>query len=642
MFARQSTRTRGTPNGTDFIARRALMTAKTGGGAAKAAGFDLIRPIDGTSDDWPTLIPRITANAALGITSILAPGLAGQHFVCQTPSLVWPSNSVVLGTPDTVIDVTLPNTFGEDIAIFHQIFVSTTQVALAADTVPGSRVLHLASGAFANGQRILVVGNGTTPASQVGSTYRIESGGGTTTLELDRPFQYPWTVANEAYAVAVLSQPENIFIDGRGMTMRGAALGMQYFTGALNCHIANVTYDATGQSDVLLGFDYDTFCVACSWTNVAVTNGIGVHDPFSTWGNEDILITHCTVDGTSAQGFVFIDSALVVLDECETTGSQQSGIGFTNSYGAQLATSCWNCRVIGGSYNASTGSGIDVTDYCRNIFIGGGVQCLGNTNEGILIGIVVSGTINGTLIDGVVCDHNANGILVGAGSIGTIIANASTSACSYGIVANTECVIQGHTTLGGNTFAALTTNHTTGFVSVVGFDYTVDGSASAFISAHTGTTSMQGGFVRHTAASDAFELLSGVLELSDTALVGTAPGQGFLFSGATLRLGNGCRFSGYNAGNLFVCFDTGWISPSITDLSSTAPANMFGFTANGATPVAVPFPDLKSTDSIHLERIGGTNTVAAGSPTITKTPGTGFSYVWGVGDASVFNFRILG
>jgi hypothetical protein len=616
-----------------------------GGGSniPKVSGFDLIRPIDGTTDDWPTLIPRITANAAIGITSILAPGLAGQHFVCQTPSLVWPSFSVVLGTPETVIDVTLPNTFGEDIAIFHELSVSGTTTALAADTVPGSNVATFVSSLpAANGDRILIVGNGSVSASQSGSTYEVVSGGGTTSVTLDRPFQYPWKVANAIYAARINSQPTGIYIDGRGMTIRGAALGMFYFTGALDCHIANITYDAIGATGVLLGFDFDVFCVGCSATNVRVVNASGVDLPFSTWGNESTQFSRCVIDGVSQQGFVFIDSALIDLNPCETTGSQQSGVAFTNSYGATLGTACTNCRIIGGEYNGSTTSGVEVTDYCRGIFVGGGAQFLGNTNYGVIIEMVVGGTVIGTIIDGVVCEYDAGGgILVGSSAVGTIVSNVSTSLCGYGILADSECIISGHTVLGGNSFAAIICNHATGVVSVSSFDYTVDGSASAWIGSHAGTTIMQGGIVRHTAVSQAFEILAGVLALSDTSLVGTAPGQGFLFSASTLRLGNGVRISGYNAGNAFVCFSTGWISPSITDLSSTAPANMFGFTASGATPVVWPFPDLKATDSIHIERIGGTDT-SVGSMQVAKTPGTGVTFTPAAGNLGVFNVRVEG
>jgi hypothetical protein len=121
--------------------------------------------------------------------------------------------------------------------------------------------------------------------------------------------------------------------------------------------------------------------------------------------------------------------------------------------------------------------------------------------------------------------------------------------------------------------------------------------------------------------------------IEDTTVEGSAAaasGTGITSSvaGGTYRINNGCNFA--------ACLQPVNLTPGTL-------LNRGTLIANGATtPVAVSFPDLRSTDDVSLERVTTGGTPSALLPLITKTPGTGFSFTGAALDTSNYAWRIAG
>ena len=279
--------------------------------------------------------------------------------------LIIPSNTVLAGSPGTVLMSALTPTGGQTQAIFWCGIPVHIGIGTISATPGRSNV-------------VVVTGwSGTAPAAgqilgfQSGnsfSTYDIVavSGAGPFTCTLDRTIVPPFQAGNSAITYA--TQPANIAIYGNGMRLRGLVdryieLGAvhrgliedvhmdrvgdgfptapangsgSFDTGGRDCHWRRCTVDLTGRNDAVFGLGLESIDVG-SMTDCQVTGGdTGFYAPDCV----GVTITRCHARrvgrGTGSGSGFFIGKSGTgagsydcALTDCEATGCQ---------FGASLST----------------------------------------------------------------------------------------------------------------------------------------------------------------------------------------------------------------------------------------------------------------------------------------------------------------
>lgn len=116
-----------------------LPTSSSSGGDTVEA-----RPINGVSDDWPTLFGVIIPAAKLlGKSVTLLPGKNGERWQAKTPQLM-PSSIKLIGTPQTVIQQTLPDVYASGAFTTGEQYIAPYAL-MTADTAPGSDIISVTS-----------------------------------------------------------------------------------------------------------------------------------------------------------------------------------------------------------------------------------------------------------------------------------------------------------------------------------------------------------------------------------------------------------------------------------------------------------------------------------------------------------------
>jgi hypothetical protein len=608
--------------------------------------FVFVYPIDGTTDDWPSLIATMNANAYKKII-VMLPGPAGQQFQCKSTQNI-PSGTTVWATPGTIVNSTLP---AGGLSILNCPFfigpspVASTQRAIFGNNVPGADTITLVGHFVSAGQTINLTNvNGFFGAQYVVLT--ATPSGANTIVKVDRSILYTFRQSNgDFYLVnATTSQfpsgrGQDVRVFGNGMKIQGTGYAPFELFGAYRCFIKDVEIRGTFNAGVVM--DNALWCVLedLFTTNSAIP-GSGVSYGFFLEGEKNTAHRCTAVDYADggAFGFGFQSGVLASIVDCKTYNCN-NGVSFS-SEGAtvdQYSVGFGN-QVIGGSFSGgSTGIAVSRGNRASKIV---GAACNFNSNSGIWLH-GPSGSdpaVSATFISAVDCSKNSTGFILDPLVKGTIIQGMDCTDCGIGLDWEDEL-----------TFSGLIVNSTLGTSGpVINFNDSKPSAAPSgeltgfrITCSTPGTVAIQGGSAGTTAAR---------LKVTDGTIRPAVGGQGFFMGGANVVVsiadvtidGAAGGVSGISGQNNVVYR----IGSNVNASNCASPFNTTScvfnrgtFTATGATPVTIPFADANTLDWCDVRAIAGT---PAAAPIVAFVPGTGYSSTSAAGDTNTYAYYIGG
>jgi hypothetical protein len=609
--------------------------------------FVFVYPIDGTTDDWPSLVATMAANAYKKII-VMLPGPAGQQFQCKSTQNI-PSGTTVWGTPGTIIHSTLPNGFS---ILNCPFFVGpspagSTQRAIIGNNTPGLNTITLAGHFVSIGQVI----NLTNVNGFFGAQYVITDtavSGANTIVTVDRAILYTFRQSNgDFYLINTTSSPyptgrgQDVRVMGNGMQFQGSGYAPFELFGAYKCLIKDIEMVGTYSAAVVMDN-----ALECTLEDIFTTNGAapgaGLYG-FFLEGEKNTAI-NCTAIGYTdggSFGFGFQSGVLASIVNCKTY-SCNNGVQFS-SEGAtidQFSVGFSN-QIIGGTFSGgSVGVSIGRGNRASKIV---GAACNFNGTAGIWLH-GPSGSdpaVTSTFISNVDLSKNpATGFILDPLVKGTIVQGMDLTDCGIGMDWEDELTLSG-----------LVVNSTLGTTGpVINFN---DSKPSAAPSGEltdfritcttNGTIAIQGGSAGATAAR--LKVTDGTIKLPNIS------GQGFFMGGANVVVsiadvtidGTGGTGTQGIAGHNSVIYRIG---ANVNATTCTTPFNSSGvvanrgtYTATGATPVTIAFADANTLDWCDVQAIVGT---PAPAPIVAFVPGTGYRSTSAAGDTNTYAYYIGG
>jgi parallel beta-helix repeat protein len=359
-----------------------------------------LRPLGAEQDDWPRLM-AIAQQNAYHTSIVLLPGLNGEPWLCRSV-VDTPSGTTFIGTPDTRIEVSLGTANVSDAAFQQSPYFEAIGSPLAEDTVQGSPKITVMS-PVPRGSVIAL----STRSGQRGSAYTVKRvrGSGPCELTLDRPVLLQYLAEEGAHVTVFKSRAENITIRGEGMVMSGVAANYINFVAAYRCFVGDITFDASAgvvpESHGGCAL-YDTFSVDSVFAGLRARINAKVAVRLASC--ENCVIVDCVVSNAGI-GIGLTDCARCLVTNCDSSDNNANGV-LLFSDGSDLG--CESCAILGGTYN-------------RNAY---GIECGYGTAR--------------TTIEGVACNENMYGILLGAvgnGGAGTA-PSRDTRVCQSTFTAN--------------------------------------------------------------------------------------------------------------------------------------------------------------------------------------------------------------
>lgn len=567
--------------------------------------------------DWATFIALVNAQAALGRAVQMGPGT----WTCDA-AVALAANAHIIGGPAVVIDSTMTLTGGFAEFVFYK-FVTVGAVAatLSANAVIGAKTLSV-SASIAAGTRIWVGQTAGTGHTYLASQYWVQSvsGAGPYTLTLDRAVEFPFASSDEVKAIS--AAPDNIRIDGRGMTITGRGDRAIEFTGGWKCHVSGVNYEYDGSTNFGAFCSLDIGCLDCSVRDcvVELPPGVSAHGVLIE-SSEHCEAANVRVTGGSV-GLISYDSFDCVFRACSSSGPTQAGMLLTSNIMA-LASRC--VTVDGGSFNNSGDSGV-LVGYAEDCVLRG-VEASGN-----LYGIDTGTTAIRLRGESVRTRKNTNrGILSRAAGAVWIAPSTTGEASSIGVRDSCDIIAPQIADFSSYGVYVEASGAATTRVNLVGGKIASgqSGSECCYVA--------QGSSFRVTGTH--FEMTSGAA--NQTAIHHTAGGPVII---------DGCTASQSSASSGYVGasgMTVRWSSRAdFSALSTKFSVHASGYGSvgtlvSGGAGAAqdVTWPDIAASDHITWTR-----TVDGGVPGImplcTKTAATKFTATFAAGDTSTYEWRV--
>ena len=608
-----------------------------GGAGASGAGVVVMYPSGG--NDWPRVMAQAAISAPLGQAILLSAGTWHAN-----TALVTPSYSHFIGTPETMITMSLPNS-GVNDAAFAMVSSYGTIIAVSTNNTPGTKTVTTATapgGGWVIGSYVQLMTGGS---NLHGSTYQIKgvSGSGPYTLTFDRVVLYKALSATANLRV-VTSLVQNVIVEGNGMTVNGSATVAFEVQGALNVQITDVYVDGTSMPSNTSALIFDTYSV----NNVARrirANGAGNFAPVFWMIGETNLMTDCEAYAGAGSGFVMVDSAASVLQNPVAYGNASNGISYASDGSSTGAATVEGNTIVNPSMWGN-GVGIDVADGASALTISGGTLQY-NGNGIILDNTLPLGSPNNIKIVGVAAINNSySGVVIESGAKGTVLNSIDVSGNgTYGVQCSDEALISNLVSNGGcpngvvqaagaivtidNMSAACSANTGSGACLITGngafvyatglrFNMTSTSYVGGIQATGTSRVAVKGMHISFPQQNQGVTLSgTSVVHLDDVSVDGANVGSSVLVnasSGTTVRIGANVHADSA-AGPTY-----NYNSGSHWNRSAIGPGPV---TLTGTGGVAVAWPDLQSSDDVIVEVVtAGTST----SPVrVTKNPGTGFT-----------------
>ena len=643
----------------DQVPRRALLAA-LGGGLASAgllttrsaaagtttSGGIQLQPLGGGQDDWPTLM-AVAAEYAYKQPLVLLPGAGGAPWLCKSLGRI-PNGTTIIGTSGTMIVQSLPAGTGNAlVCAFGNTYAGLgVSTQLAASSKIGTATLSVSSNVCTVGQYIIVINAASGTFRQ--ALYRVVAISGTT-ITVDRPVRMQFDPGDVLFPTLPV---RDISIQGNGMTMTGTGARHIELLGALNCYISDVNFNSSqGTVDErFISLDVPSFnCVAERLTG----DGGGVTTlGMSFESAEGCVYRDCLSQNCQYAGYIFQDAQNCLIDNCKAYGIAGAGVVFTAAPPSLAGANSNN--IVGGDFSRN-GTGIRMERGSSMTKISG-ATVTGNTGDGILFAADAS-KLTSTEIAGCVIQENTNGVTLSSSAVGSSIVNSSILSNTNGVLVptgSTDTQLWG-VNLSGNllplhisAYCQLTsvsgtvTNPTASSAILLGTGANVLASGVSFTTPQTPTglmnvvlalagavASIDGAQFNIGTSSNAIVVVGAgaVLSVRNTTVTptGSASGTTGIFASAgTVRL--------EGAVNTDAC-------GTPLSVGSSGYCSLGTIQVNGPTPIAVAWPNLKSTDFVSLTR-----TVAGGvpgpTPTVSKAPGAHFTVVATAGDTSTYSYSI--
>jgi hypothetical protein len=567
----------------------------------------------GITDDSVAFQQAVNALAGTGIALFIPAGT----YVFANPVTV-PSNIHILIDEGAVIapNLGITGTLTNAAFVALPVISGTSTTLNGTPTLGGSSLTITSATGFTQGSKFQITRAGLP---SVVYTYVVETISGTT-VTTDHPLLIAWQSGDSVELLS--SGPTNIVIEGKGSIV-GTADTFVYIKAGTDCQVNDLVMQPTAASTYLLAF-VEGFRNRSERVRVEASgNGSTGTNPqpagILLQAEHGSIVAQCAVKNfaTSASescGVLMLDAA-----ECEFQSPQISGcvigIGFSAAAG-QTSPGCYSWKVIGGSsvdngtgFAVANGSshgsavGLDVSYNTGNGALNE-TNCVGNAFVGCKFnGNVGNGLISsGDKVQLCGCDVGGNGgigIETVNGTIqiyGLTAATANTSGLFAAGTGTTQANIAGVDAVLGTGFGVLSQG--------AGCRVNIDGA-----------TFNAGGTVLEVTSSS-------VLTAENVMLTGVATTGLSIASGTTARIGDNVH-----------------LTAATTPVSNAGALNRKGtVVANGATGVAVAFPDITADDVVlfTLQTSGGT----VGHPTYTITAGTGFTFASQASDTSTYEWFI--
>jgi Pectate lyase superfamily protein len=561
---------------------------------------------DGVTDDSAAFQRAVNAVAPLGIALWVPQGT----YLVKNPTVA-PSNLIVWGSPAATIVMSMITTAGNANAWLVASQVSSANTgSLAANTTLGSNQISVNLALAPTAGQSIHIADASTLTTNVYVITHV-AGAGPYTLTLDRAVLF--TIASAGSTAAILtSQPTAIRIFGNGMTVTGAGdrvvsitAGYLCVVDGLNMQGLPMSFDIGGRGNIISNCYGD----------------VGSTSIFNLESNQGSYIVNCTAENAVDIGFFLVDCI-----GCGVVNSTASNCATGTSPSTDGGAGCFDCFVTGCSFPACT-TGISVglsvrsritscdAPYCT----GAGIVVTGSSADAQLVACSAIGCVLGFEVE--------------AGATNTVVRGMDVSLATGSYAVCTDSVdIDGLIGTGcptndlplGAEFTGAVTRLRNFYLS---WPLIVDAAVqltSALSVVRDGTVNMgtnNGGEVAFYATGGG----GGSVHIDNCQVTGAGASFGLAAAaGYTLRIGEGCNFQ-----------------------AATNPYNLAGgsysnrkqtVVANGASGVAVAWPDIKSTDTVifTLQTAGGT----IGKPTYTVTPGTGFTFASQALDTSTYEYFI--
>ena len=621
-----------TPDGETVIAATGggnwlLVQAVGGQSAISALALNVIG--NGAADDGPAIQAALVATIAFGV-ALWFPG--GHNFRIATPVSV-PDGARMLAEKTTTFTAAIAGA-----AVADSMFVAATPAnsgsatTLSGAVVVGSQILPL------TGVAGVVVGGivrVTAATSTIPAYYRIIKITGLNAT-VDRAIVWPFQGGDAVQPVA--NPPPQVVFEGNNCLWQGVCV-LFWYGAWWNSRLEKVRIsNIPGASlDAIAGWHQGSYdCVMSELTCDGFGLTVSLNAQFGTIGAEDCHMARMTADngGASCSAYKLDDSKSCTLSYSSASGNSV-GVLLSTDFGVTTNAST-DCTLVGNEISGNA-TNIDIGSGSTGTSIVGGSANY-NTNAGSAsVQINGGGGLAGTTLNGVTIHGNAGfGATISAGSKGstfvgcTFDSNANNDfepADEYSLI---SCYF--NSTGGVSVFQAFATATLCGNIDDCHFSSTTIAGAVGVIHNDGGQLSITSTLIEMGTNGDVAVWNSGASSTpvtKETHVIGrpiagaTGTNGNFIPSG-TMRIGTGCDFG--------ACATPLNLGAGFVNRKQTV-------TFNGATPVAIPWPDAKSTDVLLLGNPSGT-LGTLGQPTYTITPGTGFSVASQALDTSTREYTV--
>lgn len=577
---------------------------------------------DGTADDTAATQTAMNTAAAAGLPLQFATGKTGNYKI--TAALTMPSGLEIWGNPDVTLTASALVGWLLQAQYAPGEATRTPNTTLAANTTVGATTVSLTANTIGGSPVVATTKLLITDANYIGQIFTVKSiaGMGPYTVTLDRPIQQALLAAGSVVQI-VTSQPTDIRIQGNGMKIAGVFSRALDIMGATRCYVSDLEIDASQQNASNYTVSMDLYGLENTLERVHVDGGgnANVAGCVATESNERTQIIDCT----AANGVIGIAVSNGI--DVEVRNGSATGCTYGLLVGGDVASTGTSVRVrvVGGSYNGNTIDGAVVNG--SSAFSG----WLGAAQDTFFVGTSL-------------CENQHSGLVVDVGTTGThcididLTQNGLSGPNQPFVLIGAGCVINGIRCASADNGGYLIET-TAGIVIVRNVEMTVTAAANATIGAycHGGTVSIDGmhlSISAGAAATDGILIDTGTLALQNMHVDGAGAGGGGISgivssAGTTVRLGSGVDVDActtpLNIG--------GYCSKSIVGAANAAPV-----LANGASGVAVAWPNLKTTERVFISLLTKGGTPAF--PDIALNPGTGFTLTSFAGDTSTYHYEV--
>jgi len=566
---------------------------------------------NGVADDSGAYQRAFNAFAGIGVALTIPTGI----YIFAHPVAIPNAPLDIYGSADAVLKSTMPPSGSDPTnCIFIGSGVVASSTTFAANNVVGASTISMTA---APSVGAIIQCEATSLGGLRGGAYKVTgvAGGGPFTVTVDRPVLYQFTSGDSIFTLS--SRPTGFRIFGNGLIMGGTGDRYIELSQAVDCLLQDIVFDGRNYGGAVsvyaFSFDvpsYNCHAVRCEYDGGGTaTNGCAMESA------ESCTFRSLRMRHVTSSAYQITDCVAPMLIDLVGSNAPVNGLQLTGEF-APAGTS--DAQVIGGLFVAC-GVGVQVdSSSARNTLVDVNVQ--DSTSHGLHITTATDTKVVG----GFYRNGASTGILVDTGSPGTVISEVDVSG-NAGVAINLQTSAE-----------------------VTDVTATACGAQALYVAA-AGVYHIGGVQLESTVASwEAIEInnASARVYLSDAHVTIDGNGGFGLLNAAGVCIATGLYVDGAGAGNTG-CYVAAGATTRLHEFGTNAAAPLTvvggGFcnrkqtvVANGATPVAVAFPDIESTDVVQFteQTPGGT----PGNPRYTITGGTGFSFVSDAGDTSTYEW----